>query len=90
MTGISEDIEIVNRLGLHARAAAKFVRLAMQFKSEVTLAHSGEVVNAKSIMGILMLAAGKGTFVTLAVKGADQEQAFAELRALVQNGFGEK
>lgn len=90
MKTLSEDVEIVNRLGLHARAAAKFVKLAAQFQSEITLTRNGETVNGKSIMGILMLAAGQGTRVTLTVKGPDQDVAFAELKKLVAEGFGEK
>lgn len=90
MKPICEEIEIVNRLGLHARAAAKFVKLASSFSSEITLTRDGETVNGKSIMGILMLAAAKGTKVLLAVKGLDQDAAFQELKALILDGFGEK
>ncbi len=87
---LTEEITIVNRLGLHTRAAAKFVRLASQFKSHVTLMRNGETVNGKSIMGILMLAAGKGEKVTIHVAGADQETAFVQLKELIATGFGER
>lgn len=86
----SEEIEIVNKLGLHTRAAAKFVRLAAKFKSEVSLTMGGETVNGKSIMGILMLAAAKGSRLLLTVRGDDWREAFSELKQLVQEGFGEK
>lgn len=86
----SEELEIVNKLGLHARAAAKFVKLATQFKSKVTLTRNGETVEGKSIMGILTLAAAKGTKVLLSVSGEDWREAFAALKALIQNGFDEK
>ncbi len=84
-----ETIEVVNKLGLHARAAAKFVKVATEFKSEITLSRGEETVNGKSIMGILMLAAEKGSTITLKVEGEDQEQAFQALRKLIQDGFGE-
>jgi phosphocarrier protein len=84
-----ESIEIVNKLGLHARAAAKFVKIATEFKSEITLSRGGETVNGKSIMGILMLAAEKGSSITLKIEGEDQEQAFAVLKKLIMDGFGE-
>lgn len=84
-----ESIQIVNKLGLHARAAAKFVKEACEFKSEITLSRGDETVNGKSIMGILMLAAEKGSTITLKVEGEDQEQAFAVLKKLIMDGFGE-
>lgn len=80
---------IVNKLGLHARASAKFVTLASQFKSDVTLGRSGQHANGKSIMGIMMLAAGKGTQVELMVDGDDEDQALAALIELIANRFGE-
>jgi len=83
------DITIPNKLGLHARAAAKFVNLASQFKSEITVTRNGQDVNGKSIMGMMMLAAGKGSKLQLAADGADEEQALAALRALIDNRFGE-
>lgn len=80
---------IVNKLGLHARAAAKFVNLASQFTSEITVSRNGQDVNGKSIMGIMMLAAGKGSTLQLAADGADEQQALTALRALIDNRFGE-
>jgi phosphocarrier protein len=80
---------IVNKLGLHARASAKLVTLASQFKSDVTLGRNGQHANGKSIMGIMMLAAGKGTQVELMVDGDDEDQAMAALVELIANRFGE-
>ncbi len=85
----TESLTIVNKLGLHARASAKFVTLAAQFKSDVTLARNGQHANGKSIMGIMMLAAGKGAQVELAVDGEDEDAALAALRELIANRFGE-
>lgn len=82
-------IPIVNKLGLHARASAKFVTLAAQFKSDVTLGRNGQHANGKSIMGIMMLAAGKGSQVDLSVHGDDEQQAMEALSALIDNRFGE-
>ena len=82
-------ILIVNKLGLHARASAKFVTLAAQFKSDVTLGRNGQNANGKSIMGIMMLAAGKGSQVDLSVHGDDEQQAMEALSALIDNRFGE-
>ncbi len=83
------DIVIPNKLGLHARAAAKFVNLASQFKSEITVTRNGQDVNGKSIMGMMMLAAGKGSKLLLAADGDDEQQALTALRALIDNRFGE-
>lgn len=80
---------IVNRLGLHARAAAQLVQTANRFQSDVTVEKDGMEVNGKSIMGILMLAAPKGSLIELSVAGSDMEEAFAALAQLVENGFGE-
>lgn len=82
-------IQIVNKLGMHARASAKFVTLAAQFKSDVTLGRNGQNANGKSIMGIMMLAAGKGSQVDLIVNGEDEEQAMQALVELIDNRFGE-
>lgn len=89
MKKLSTKVKIVNKLGLHARAAAKFVKLASGFSSEIFLRLGHETVNAKSIMSILMLAAGKGTELTLEVHGDDQEKALEALKNLVEDGFGE-
>jgi len=83
------DITIINKLGLHARAAAKFVTLASSFHSEVELSNQGRKVNGKSIMGVMMLAAAKGTQLTLHVNGDDESQAIAQLQKLVNEKFGE-
>jgi phosphocarrier protein HPr len=85
----SVSTQIVNKLGMHARASAKFVSLAANFKSDVTLGRNGQHANGKSIMGIMMLAAGKGSQVELSVNGVDEDQALAELLALIENRFGE-
>lgn len=82
-------IQIINKLGMHARASAKFVTLAAQFKSDVTLGRNGQNANGKSIMGIMMLAAGKGSQVELTVNGEDEEQAMQALVGLIDNRFGE-
>jgi len=81
---------IRNRLGLHARAAALLVKTANRFASEVTIEKDGLEVNGKSIMGILMLAASKGTKITLKVEGRDSVQALQTLGRLIENRFGEE
>jgi phosphocarrier protein len=81
--------QIINKLGMHARASAKFVSLAANFRSDVTLGRNGQHANGKSIMGIMMLAAGKGTQVELTVNGEDEDQALVALLALIENRFGE-
>ena len=86
---LKEEVEIVNQLGLHARASAKFTQLAAQFKSEVWLGRNGRRINGKSIMGVMMLAAGMGSKVQLEVNGADEAQALAALKVLVADKFGE-
>ena len=86
---ITEDILIINRLGLHARAAASFVKQASAFESEVELCFGDQVVNGKSIMGIMMLAASKGSELTLKVHGTDEAEARAALVNLVNDRFGE-
>lgn len=83
------DITIVNKLGLHARAAAKFVTLASSFNSDIELSREGRTVNGKSIMGVMMLAAAKGTLLTLHISGQDEEDALNQLNELVINKFGE-
>ncbi|CAM4265505.1 HPr family phosphocarrier protein [Corallococcus exiguus] len=81
--------EIINALGLHARAAAQMVKVANRFKSEVFIKASGQRANAKSIMGVLMLAAAQGTQVTLTCKGEDAEACLSELKKLIEDRFGE-
>jgi phosphocarrier protein len=83
------DAEIVNKLGLHARASAKLTQLASRFKSEVWMEKGGRRINAKSIMGVMMLAAGKGSTVSIETTGDDAEQALQELLALITDKFGE-
>jgi len=86
---ISHPITIINKLGLHARAAAKFVRLASQFSSDIKLVRSGTEVNAKSILGVMMLAAAKGTELDLIIDGTDEAEAVSALETLVINKFDE-
>ena len=81
---------IRNRLGLHARAAALLVKTANRFSADVTIEKEGVEVNGKSIMGILMLAASKGTKITLKVEGKDETQAVQALGELIENKFGEE
>jgi phosphocarrier protein len=85
----SRDVTIINKLGMHARAAAKFVNLASSFESQVEIEKASRRVNGKSIMGVMMLAAAKGSQVTIHADGADAEQALADLEALIGNRFGE-
>lgn len=80
---------IVNKLGLHARAAAKFVTMAAVFKSEIHLRKGDRVVNGKSIMGVMMLAAGKGSEIEITANGEDEEEALSMLCELVAKRFGE-
>lgn len=86
---ISKDIEIINKLGLHARASAKLTQLASQFKCEVFMTRNKRRVNAKSIMGVMMLAAGKGSAVLLETEGVDEAECMAALEKLIQDKFGE-
>ena len=83
------QIKIINKLGLHARAAAKFVTLATQYKCDVFLKHLEKEVNGKSIMGVMMLAASKGTELTLTADGVDEQEATNALVELVNNRFDE-
>ena len=85
----SAEVTIVNKLGLHARAAAKLTQVASRFKSEVWLSRNGRRVNAKSIMGVMMLAAGKGASIMVEAEGADADAALAALRELIAGRFGE-
>jgi phosphocarrier protein len=84
-----QKITIINRLGLHARASAKFVSLAAEFASEIVLKRNGQEVNGKSIMGIMMLAAGKGSELELCADGKDEAKALAALSGLIANRFDE-
>jgi phosphocarrier protein HPr len=86
---VRQELEIVNRLGLHARAAAKLVSCASAYSSRVEVEHRGQRVNAKSIMGVMMLAAGLGSRIAIEAAGEDEEAALADLEALVRSRFGE-
>lgn len=86
---LSREFTIKNRLGLHARAAAQLVQTANQFAAEVTLKKADMEVNGKSIMGILLLAAPKGTAISVAINGPDEERAMVVLADLIEDGFGE-
>ncbi|MGN6578426.1 MAG: HPr family phosphocarrier protein [Bordetella sp.] len=85
----TSDIVISNKLGLHARAAAKLTQLASRFSSEIFISRGAQRVNAKSIMGVMMLAAGLGTTVRLEAMGGDADQALSEIRNLFDEKFGE-
>lgn len=90
MSSMAEGtFEIVNALGLHARAAAQLVQVANRYKSEVTLACEGQQANAKSIMGVLMLAAAQGMQVTVTCRGVDAESCLQDIQKLIANRFGE-
>jgi phosphocarrier protein len=84
-----QEVEIVNKLGLHARASAKLTQTAAQYQCEVWLARNGRRVNAKSIMGVMMLAAAKGAKVDIETEGPDEADAMAALVALITDRFGE-
>lgn len=84
-----QEIEVVNKLGLHARASAKLTQLASRFQSEVFLSRNGRRVNAKSIMGVMMLAAAKGATVTLETSGPDEQEALSAIAGLFANKFDE-
>jgi phosphocarrier protein HPr len=83
-------VHIPNRLGLHARAAAKFVHVATRFKSQIRVARDNRVIDGKSIMGILLLAAPCGASITISADGPDESEAITELCKLVESGFGEQ
>jgi phosphocarrier protein len=84
------EVEIVNKLGLHARPSARLTQLASNFKSDVFMSRNGRRVNAKSIMGVMMLAAAKGSTVTLETSGDDEVAAIDALVELISSGFGEE
>ncbi len=86
---IKQEIEIINKLGLHARASTKLTQTASQFASEIWIERNGRRVNAKSIMGVMMLAAGKGSKITLEANGNDEAPAIEALVTLINNRFGE-
>jgi phosphocarrier protein len=86
---ISKNIEIINKLGMHARAAAQFVQLASNFSSHIELEKDKRRVNGKSIMGVMMLAASKGSTVTIHADGEDEEESLNKLEELINNRFNE-
>ena len=86
---ISRAVPIVNELGMHARAAAKFVQLAARFQARILVSRQGREVDGKSIMGLLLLAAARGTTVGISADGADEAEAMEALSGLVAGGFGE-
>jgi phosphocarrier protein HPr len=87
---VEKDIPITNRLGLHARPAAMFVRIASRYRSEIWVSKEGEEVNGKSIMGLMMLAAGQGSKLHIRCEGPDADKAMEELKALIKAGFNEE
>jgi phosphocarrier protein len=86
---IKTAITISNKLGLHARASAKLTKLAGSFKSDIHLSRNARRVNAKSIMGVMMLAAGMGSEIEIEIDGVDEQDAMSALRALIESRFGE-
>lgn len=86
---IAKDLSITNRLGLHARPAAMFVRIASRYRSEIWVSKEGEEVNGKSIMGLMMLAAGQGSRLNIRCEGPDADKAMEELETLITAGFDE-
>ena len=86
---VSREVEIINKLGMHARAAAKFVKLASSFESLIELERNNRRVNGKSIMGVMMLAASKGSKVTIYADGIDAENSLDQLEQLINNRFDE-
>ena len=85
----SRSVPVVNQLGMHARAAAKFVHLAARFQSHITVARESREMDGKSIMGLLLLAAARGSMVTIRADGVDEHEAIDALSDLVASGFGE-
>lgn len=90
MSGVSKNFQITNTLGLHARASATLVRVASQYKSEVTITKDGQSVNGKSILGMMTLAAAKGSQIMVTCSGADEGDALGAIGACIENKFGEE
>lgn len=86
----SAEVEVVNNLGIHARPSARITQVATGFEAEVWITRKGRRINAKSIMGVMMLAAGKGSTLLVETNGPDEEEALAALVELVESGFGEE
>lgn len=89
ITMLSKEVTIINMLGLHARAAAKFAGLANQFDSDITVKRGERGVNGKSIMGLMMLAASKGTTIGLEISGSDEQEMLVAITSLIENRFEE-
>lgn len=87
---VTRSVRVTNALGLHARAAARFVHLATRFTSQIRVARDAKVMDGKSIMGILLLAAARGTSLTISADGPDEMSALESLVELVESGFGEE
>ncbi|HFD92476.1 MAG TPA: HPr family phosphocarrier protein [Gammaproteobacteria bacterium] len=87
---IRKEVTIVNKLGLHARAAARLVTLASEFRSDIQLIRGGRTVNGKSIMGVMMLAAAQGSRVEIVARGPDENEAVSRIESLIQKRFGEE
>ena len=87
---LNHEVEIINRLGLHARAAAKFVQTAGRFSSQVKVSRGAKITNGKSIMGVMMLAAAQGAVIEIVTTGEDEQAALDALVELVTDGFGER
>jgi phosphocarrier protein HPr len=87
---MEKQVPVTNRLGLHARPAAMFVRIASRYRSEIWVSKEGEEVNGKSIMGLMMLAAGQGSTLHIRCEGPDADKAMEELEALIKAGFNEE
>ena len=86
---VSRAVRVENRLGLHARAAARFVHLASDFQAQIRVTHGAQTMDGKSIMGILLLAAAAGTMLTVSADGQDEQAAIDALCGFIQTGFGE-
>ncbi len=86
---LQQDVLIINKLGLHARASAKITQLASQFPCEVWMSRAGRRINAKSIMGVMMLAAAKGSTINIETSGEQEQEAMSALLALINDRFGE-
>src|SRR5947199_2239542 len=88
-TPMTKDVLVANKLGIHARPAAAFVKIANRFRCDIFVEKDGEKVNGKSIMGLMMLAAGPGSKLTIHAQGQDASQALAEIEMLIKNKFDE-
>lgn len=87
---ISKDLTIINKLGLHARAAAKLVALASNYQSEIAIEREGKTINGKSIMGVMMLAASQNSVITITITGDDEDNAMNSIENLINNYFDEE